>query len=107
MELKNMQGDSIPTKLLEFRASIDNLDAAIILMLAERFRCTRAIGILKAEHELPPSDPNREAQQVARLRALAADAGLAPDFAEGFHQFVVREVVRHHEQARRDRAARP
>jgi len=107
MESKKMQGESVPAKLLELRESIDNLDAAIILMLAERFRCTRVIGSLKAEHDLPPSDPDREVQQVVRLRALAANAGLAPDFAEGFHQYVVREVVRHHEQTRRDRAARP
>jgi chorismate mutase len=102
-----MQDHSIPTKLLELRASIDNIDAAVILMLAERFRCTRTIGSLKAEHNLPPSDPDREAQQVMRLRALAANAGLDPAFAEGFHKYVVREVVRHHEQARREREARP
>jgi chorismate mutase len=107
MELEKMQDHSIPTKLLELRASIDNIDGAVILMLAERFRCTRVIGSLKTEHNLPPSDPDRETQQVVRLRALAAHAGLDPDFAEGFHKYVAREVVRHHEQARRDREARP
>jgi len=38
----------------------------------------------KAEHDLPPSDPNREAKQIARLEALAADAGLDPEFAKKF-----------------------
>lgn len=81
-----------------YRASIDNIDAALIHMLAERFRCTKAVGMLKAEHGLPPADPAREQQQIARLRQLAKDANLDPDFAEKFLNFVVREVIRHHEQ---------
>jgi chorismate mutase len=84
--------------LAEYRASIDNIDAALVHMLAERFRCTKAVGVLKATHGLPPADPNREAQQIARLRRLADEAHLDPDFAEKFLNFVVREVIRHHEQ---------
>jgi chorismate mutase len=83
--------------LSEYRASIDNIDAALIHMLAERFRCTKAVGVLKATHGLPPADPAREAQQIERLRRLANDAHLDPDFAEKFLNFVVREVIRHHE----------
>ncbi|ESY87978.1 chorismate mutase [Mesorhizobium australicum] len=86
------------TILAGYRASIDNIDAALIHMLAERFRCTKAVGVLKAEHGLPPADPARELQQIARLRQLAHDAHLDPDFAEKFLNFVVREVIRHHEQ---------
>lgn len=84
--------------LAGYRASIDNIDAALIHMLAERFRCTKAVGVLKAEHGLPPADPAREQQQIARLRQLANEAHLDPDFAEKFLNFVVREVIRHHEQ---------
>lgn len=78
------------------RGSIDNIDAALIHMLAERFRCTQAVGRLKAAHGMPPADPAREARQVARLRRLADEARLDPDFAEKFLAFVIREVIRHH-----------
>jgi len=84
--------------LAGYRASIDNIDAALIHMLAERFRCTQAVGHLKATHGLPPADPTRESQQIARLRRLAKEANLDPDFAEKFLNFVVKEVIRHHEQ---------
>ncbi|MEX0406085.1 chorismate mutase [Aquibium sp. LZ166] len=83
--------------LAGYRASIDNIDAALIHMLAERFRCTKAVGVLKAEHGLPPADPAREQQQIERLRRLAKDAHLDPDFAEKFLNFIVKEVIRHHE----------
>jgi chorismate mutase len=85
------------TALAGYRASIDNIDAALIHMLAERFRCTQAVGKLKATHGLPPADPEREARQIARLRQLANDANLDPDFAEKFLNFIIREVIRHHE----------
>jgi chorismate mutase len=84
--------------LAGYRASIDNFDAILIHTLAERFRCTKAVGVLKATHGLPPADPNRETEQIERLRRLAREAHLDPDFAEKFLNFVVREVIRHHEQ---------
>ena len=85
--------------LAGFRASIDNIDAALIHMLAERFRITKAVGAYKATHALPPSDPGREERQIARLRKLAEDAQLDPDFGEKFLRFIIDEVIRHHEQA--------
>lgn len=89
--------DAARTKLAQYRSSIDNIDAALVHMLAERFRCTQAVGHLKATHDLPPADPAREQQQIARLRQLAQDANLDPDFAEKFLNFIIREVIRHHE----------
>lgn len=83
--------------LLRLRDSIDNIDAALIHLLAERFKCTQAVGEYKASHDLPPADPSREAAQIARLRELAARAKLDPDFAEKFLNFIVKEVIRHHE----------
>lgn len=78
------------------RASIDNLDAALVHLLAERFKCTQKVGELKAAHNLPPADPGREAEQIKRLRRLAEEAQLEPQFAEKFLNFIVEEVVRHH-----------
>jgi chorismate mutase len=84
-------------ELRRLRESIDNLDAALVHVLAERFRCTQAVGVLKAAHAMPPADPAREAEQIARLRRLALDARLDPEFAEKFLTFVIAEVLRHHE----------
>jgi len=85
--------------LQRLRASIDNIDAALIFMLAERFRCTQQVGVLKAEHGMPASDPNREREQISRLRSLALDAELDPEFAHKWFTFVVSEVIRHHNTA--------
>ena len=85
------------TELARLRDSIDNLDAALVHVLAERFKCTQQVGLLKAKHAMPPADPEREARQIERLRRLAADAKLDPEFAEKFLTFVIAEVLRHPE----------
>ncbi|WJL94153.1 chorismate mutase [Microbacterium sp. ET2] len=87
------------TTLLRLRASIDNVDAALVFLLAERFRCTQQVGELKAAHGMPASDPGREEQQIARLKRLAEEADLDPEFAEKWFNFVVAEVIRHHTAA--------
>jgi chorismate mutase len=91
--------------LAGYRASIDNIDAALIHMLAERFRITQAVGTYKARAQLPASDPGREQRQITRLRALAGEAQLDPDFGEKFIRFVIDEVIRHHERAKDSAAA--
>jgi chorismate mutase len=94
-------------QLADYRVSIDNFDAALIHILAERFRCTKAVGVLKATYGLPPADPAREQQQIERLRQLAHDSHLDPDFAEKFLNFVIREVIRHHEHIAAENGAPP
>ncbi len=99
MRGRTKEGDMAATdpELLRLRDSIDNIDAALVHLLAERFKCTQAVGEYKAEHGLPPADPAREQVQIARLRSLAQAAKLDPDFAEQFLGFIVKEVIRHHE----------
>ncbi|MFT0847774.1 chorismate mutase [Actinomycetaceae bacterium L2_0104] len=88
----------IPAELESYRRTIDNLDAALVHILAERFRCTQQVGFLKAAYDLPASDPLREERQIERLRELALEAGLDPIFAEKFLKFIVAEVIQHHEE---------
>ncbi len=92
--------DDVLAELEDIRHSIDNIDAALVHVLAERFKYTQRVGKLKAEHDLPPADPAREARQIERLRGLAKDADLDPAFAEKFLNFIIDEVIRHHEAFR-------
>lgn len=86
--------------LERLRASIDNMDAILLHTLAERFKLTQQVGVLKAEYDMPPADKAREARQIERLQRLAAESGLDPAFAEKFLNFIVAEVIRHHEKIR-------
>jgi chorismate mutase len=88
----------LPHELVALRKSIDNIDAALVHLLAERFKNTQQVGKLKARSGMPPSDPAREAAQLERLRALAAEADLDPAFAEKFLSFILAEVIQHHEE---------
>ncbi len=89
-------------QLQRYRESIDNIDAALVFMLAERFKVTKAVGAFKAGAGLPPADPGREERQIARLRRLAEEAKLDPEFSEKFLRFIIDEVIRHHEGMRGD-----
>ena len=89
---------SVPSELVTLRKSIDNIDAALVHLLAERFKTTQQVGRLKAELSMPPSDPAREASQLERLRELATGADLDPAFAEKFLSFILAEVIQHNEE---------
>jgi len=92
-----MADDTAAAELASLRLSIDNIDAALVHMLAERFKFTQQVGRLKAEYGMPPSDPERERVQIAHLRALAEQSQLDPSFAEKFLNFIVAEVIHHHQ----------
>lgn len=95
--LDGLDDEGVRSELARLRDSIDNIDAAVVHMLAERFKCTQQVGRLKAAHRLPPADPAREARQIERLRQLAVSAKLDPAFAEKLLNFIIAEVIRHHE----------
>jgi len=95
---------TLPPELISLRQSIDNIDAALVHLLAERFKCTQRVGHLKAAEGLPPADLGREAEQIERLRRLAQEAGLDPVFAAKFLAFIVEEVIRHHEEIANSRS---
>jgi chorismate mutase len=97
--------EPVDEQLAAYRASIDNIDAALVHLLAERFKITKAVGRHKASIGLPAMDPAREDQQVSRLRALAAESGLDPVFTEAFLRFILSEVIRHHEELASDDVA--
>jgi chorismate mutase len=94
----HVDADEARQELTRLRSSIDNLDAALVSLLAERFKCTEQVGRLKARAGMPPADPAREAVQIARLRALSESSGLDPEFAEKFLNLIIAEVIQNHHQ---------
>jgi len=100
--IEALEAKDIEAALASYRSSIDNIDAALVNMLAERFKVTQKVGEHKARYGLPPADKSREATQIERLRQLAVEAKLDPDFSEKFLQFIIKEVIRHHEQIREE-----
>src|SRR6185312_5036153 len=95
--LSDQVAPEVMAELLAVRGSIDNIDATLVYLLAERFKATQRVGYLKARHKLPPADPDRETAQIGRLRRLAEEAHLDPAFAEKFMNFIISEVIRHHQ----------
>ena len=84
-------------QLKEYRDSIDNIDAALVFLLSERFKITHKVGVLKSENTLLPADKSREAQQVSRLRKLSKEADLDPEFTEKMLNFIIAEVISNHD----------
>ena len=90
--------------LAGYRSSIDDIDASLVKLLGERFKITRQVGTYKASASLPAADPEREAEQIVRLREVAASVDLDTAFSEKFLRLVFAEVRREHELARSDDA---
>ncbi|HUG86065.1 MAG TPA: chorismate mutase [Euzebya sp.] len=85
--------------LAQLRVRIDELDAALITLMKNRFEVTRKVGAHKRAVGLPPADPSREQRQIARLRAMAAEADLDPAFSEKLLRLIIDEVIRDYARA--------
>lgn len=88
----------IVAKITALRQSIDNVDTAIVSLLAERFKYTSQVGVLKARAGFAPADYKREDYQIERLHRIAVAAGLDPDIAEMYREFVVSEAKKRHQR---------
>jgi chorismate mutase len=95
---EELVSDHALAELNSLRNSIDNIDAALVHLLAERFKCTQQVGRLKASNGMPAADPDRERQQIQKLKALAVESHLDPVFGEKFLNFIIAEVIHQHEQ---------
>ena len=84
--------------LEELRKSIDNIDNAIVAILAERFKITNRVGRFKADNKLPAKDPDREALQHSRIQELSQQYGLDPELASAILDQIINKVVANHEQ---------
>jgi chorismate mutase len=84
------------------RKSIDNIDAALLHLLAERFSLTGRVGLLKKREGLPAEDSSREKEQIARYRSIAGSAGLDPEIALRLHSFLVEESKKNHRIIKED-----
>ena len=92
--------DTSKAELASLRAEVDEIDQQIMLLLGVRFRCTDMIGELKRELGMDLVDPQREEQQVERIRRLAQEAGVPPALAETILREVIDTVVDHHTRLR-------
>ena len=91
-------------KLVEFRNSLDNVDSALVSILAERFKITDEVGVFKKENDIPPIDTERERRQFERIRELATIHGLEPEIAEKVLRLIIDQVVERHQLIRSNSA---
>ncbi len=69
----------IAPELEGLRAAIEEVDASLVRLIAERMSLAREVGRVKAAAGHPVTDPMRESAVVARIAALSRDAGLPED----------------------------
>ncbi|MEJ8310554.1 chorismate mutase [Agrobacterium larrymoorei] len=93
-----MMTDDVAQQLASYRRTIDNLDSAVLYILAERFRCTEHVGHLKAEQALPAIDNERERRQLDRVMSIANEVGLSRHFVEGLMTMIVGAVAERHRE---------
>ncbi len=66
--------------LEEVRSEIDSVDLQIIELLGQRAELVRSLGKLKKGRLV--RDPERERKVLEKVRGMALDRGLSPDFVE-------------------------
>ncbi len=76
----------------EVRADIDRLDREIVRSMAERGAFVPQAALFKASHAEVEA-PGRVEEVVARVRALAADAGLEPAVAEAAYRAMIAAFI--------------
>lgn len=87
------------------RSRIDEINARVVELLAERQAVVDEICDVKAEADEDIRDPEREAELLDHVRSVAADAGLSPDLAETLFEEILDHSVQH--QRRRREADAP
>ncbi|MEW6744842.1 MAG: chorismate mutase [Planctomycetota bacterium] len=73
-----MSREDATVRLAAYRRELDELDAALVQILARRFRVIARIGHLKARAGLPIRDPDREKEMLLSLARQGVEEGIAP-----------------------------
>lgn len=89
------------SELVSLRARLDEIDAAIVDLLGERFDVTRRVGEVKRDGQLNPVDPERERIMMNTLRKRAETKNVNPDLVETLYRAIINNVVDAHRLVRK------
>ncbi|MBK5074524.1 bifunctional chorismate mutase/prephenate dehydrogenase [Budviciaceae bacterium CWB-B4] len=78
-------------ELTILRDQIDEVDKALLKLLAKRLDLVAEVGEVKSQHGLPIYVPERESSMLASRRKEAADLGVPPDLIEDVLRRIMRE----------------
>jgi len=87
---------SFADSLHAYRRELDELDARLISLLAERFAVTRRIGALKAVHGVGAVDRLREQAHLERLVSLSAAVDVPAEVTRAVFETLFRFVRENH-----------
>ena len=93
----NDRNDSM-NEIFALRQSIDNIDNAVVSLLAERFKVTEKVGEIKARANFAAEDKSRENRQADRLKKIAEISGLKEEIALEYLHFVVAAAKKRHQE---------
>ena len=78
----------------DLRSRIDQLDSALIAIVAERLAVCRQVAAVKEGSDTPVIQPARVRDVVVTRRQQAIEAGVDPDFAEQLFRVLLTETHR-------------